>query len=456
MIRLLASLAVLLSIEAIASAQTSPNGGAVAAAQFDPTTIFSADPDSPTVPISSVEGPGVKIGEGTVLHPVFGLELGAVSNVFYTPTNPEAAGILRLMAQIGTGSLPNGRLQANDGDAGTDYGDFQYRASARVSYDQMISSDSTVTNVASFGNFPSGLGLGASLLGVVNPSGKLTFTADEEYTRLLRAANFETDTDTNRDLNNVSLNLAYKPQGRSLSGYLYVLDTVDVFEASSQQFADRTLNVLGVHPMWRWLPMTVVYTDVSIGYDTGIGSSSIKATSEPFTAVAGIATLLTEKLTLNAQGGYTYASYSEGPGYSDFIGNAQLGYRYAPLGRITATWNLWDQDSINANYYRENVFALWWQHQVDQFTLMAQPELHLRTYEGINIPLVVGPPDRDDTILSVIAGVRYNFHNWIAMTLDYHYSQLITSYRYTEAAVGMPLDPEFTRHEVMLGLRIAM
>jgi hypothetical protein len=453
MTRLLATAGVLASLEAVAFAQGAPGSD---------ISIYAFDPDQATAPISTVEGPGVKIGEGTVLRPVFGLETGVVSNVFYKNDNPQAAGLLRLLAQIGTGSFGRDRMTANDGDAGVALPTWQYRADLRLSYDQMLSNDSTVTNTASLGSFPSGLGVGATFRGLVWPGRTVTFGFNEDYVRLIRAANFETDADTNRDINTVALNLLVHPAGRSLSGYVYASNTIDVFERSQQQFANRQLTTFGLHPMWRWLPQTTVYADVSYGLNSGIGSASLKASSQPFTAIAGIATLLTEKLTLNVQGGYTYASYSAGPGYSDFIADVAFGYRYSPLGRVVATWDLQNSDSVNANFYRENVFRIWWQQLLAPFVLMAQPEVHLRTYNGMYIPGIMGvgggmaPSTRDDTIISVIGGAHYNFRNWIAATLDYHFSQVVTDFRYMVATSPTPLDPGYVRHELLLGIRVAM
>ena len=75
-------------------------------------TIAQFDPSQAVAPISVVEGPGIKIGEGTVLHPVFGMETGFVSNVFYNEV-AKPAGILRLLGQIGTASLNAERLNPN-------------------------------------------------------------------------------------------------------------------------------------------------------------------------------------------------------------------------------------------------------------------------------------------------------------------------------------------------------
>src|SRR5665647_2510181 len=92
------------------------------------------------------------------------------------------------------------------------------------------------------------------------------------------------DSDTNRDINNLQLHLIYHPRGRSISGYLYYRNTLDVFERSTQEFADRIQHRVGLHPMWRILPQTVVYLDVSQGVFGGLGSS-MKVDSYPFRAI---------------------------------------------------------------------------------------------------------------------------------------------------------------------------
>src|SRR5262245_51002854 len=117
----------------------------VAAAPASAQTVATFDPGDAVAPISIVEGPGVKVGEGTVLHPVFGVETGFLSNIFYEDgtEDPRGAGLLRLLAQIGSGSLPLSRLtspsvleldQAGDEQTSVqNAGDFQYRADLRLS-----------------------------------------------------------------------------------------------------------------------------------------------------------------------------------------------------------------------------------------------------------------------------------------------------------------------------------
>ena len=61
-----------------------------------------------------VEGPGIKVGESTVLHPRIGLEGGVVSNVFYDDANEVSAPVLRLLA--GMDITPSGEDRLGEMD----------------------------------------------------------------------------------------------------------------------------------------------------------------------------------------------------------------------------------------------------------------------------------------------------------------------------------------------------
>ncbi|MBL0218854.1 MAG: hypothetical protein IPQ07_33895 [Myxococcales bacterium] len=418
------------------------------------STIASFDPGQPVAPISGVEGNGWKVGEGTVLLPVIGLETGVINNVFYENNGPATSGVLRIMAQIGMGSLTNARLRTGaNPDAVTPegeeapQGDFEYRTDLRLSYDQMLSGNDAVSGTG-------GLGVGASLKGTVNPAGTWAFGFSDEFRRLIRAANFETDANTNRDLNNLALRVKYQPQTSKFSGQLYYLNTVDLFERGNQDFADRMLNRIGLRPAFRWLPQTQFFVDVSQGFQGGLGSASMKASSYPFTALGGVATLLTAKTSLNLQAGYTNGFYSAGPSYGSVTAGASFGYRYSPLGRAVLTYDLAYEDSVNANFYRDHVIRLWVHQLFAPFELSVQPEVHFRRYEGTIIPGVGGATTRDDVIFSLVAGMQYNFRNWLAATVNYHLTAVGTSFSYMTD--GIVDDPGFVRHELLVGMRAAL
>lgn len=416
----------------------------------------SMDPSDALNPVSIVTGPGVKIGEGTVFHPQLGVETGVVSNVFYQETGTVTAGLLRIIAEVGTSSLPDQRLSlkttTGDDDESapnqtlttTNSGDFQYSADLYATWDQYLSTNSDVTAQG-------GLGGGLLLRGIVNPQHPLQFAFQEHFSRVIRATNFESQADTNRDINELGLRLNYVPNGRSLNGYLYYNNKIDVFEASSQQFANRFQNLAGLRVNWQWLPLTRVFVDVSEGYYTGIGSSQ-KVNSFPFTVLGGIQTALTLNTTLNARVGYTNGFYASGPNYSSVVAGALLGYRYSPLGRVTLQYSFDHQDSINANFYRDHAFLLSVEQYFAPFVVFVQPELRLRHYEGT---IVMGSTGniRDDTILALTAGMRYSFRDWIAGTLDYQLRSVSTDFRYD--AGGVMINPSYVRHELLVGVRAA-
>src|ERR1044071_2162482 len=119
-----------------------------------PWTDPTLDPNQALNPTALVTGAGIKVGEGTIFQPQVGLETGVVSNVFYTNTGTVAAGLLRLLVEIGTGSPPHQRLMSQSGAndpnatsaptliAGADErGDFQFSANLYAAWDQYLSTN---------------------------------------------------------------------------------------------------------------------------------------------------------------------------------------------------------------------------------------------------------------------------------------------------------------------------
>ena len=417
-------------------------------------TIAQFDPSQAVAPISVVEGPGVKIGEGTVLHPVFGMETGFVSNVFYNET-AKPAGLLRLMAQVGVASLNAQRLNPNapnqrDEDTGTyDKGSIQYNANARLAWDQPLSTDDTVTGT-------SGLGVGALFHAMVAPMDPVTFGIREDFLRSIRASNFETPENVNRDINVLRLLLLLHPSGRSLSAYLYYDNTIDVFENNQGLYPDRISHRVGLHPTMQLFPRTQVYGDFSWGINSGLGNAAAtqtKVDSYPLNLRLGLSTLLTLKTTFNISAGYTNGFYSSGPSYQRPLFDTAVTYRYSPLGRIGIGYDYVHIDSVNANYYRDHTIRLTIQQLFVPFALMFEPELHFREYNGVTL---VGASSsvRDDVIFQVVGGIHYNYRTWFAVTADYKFSTVQTDFTYMSGADTVDLN--YTRHELLAGLRIAL
>lgn len=421
-----------------AGASASPDDILGLSGQSSPLTNGSA-----LAPISIVEGPGIKVGEGTVLHPILGIETSFISNAFYEDTDPEPVGVTRLVARFATGSLPPQRLQNPDGSETENVGTMEWRAAAQLSYDFYMSGKDTL-------QAQGGLGVGAVLRGTVFPQQTWSFLYLDNFERVLRATNFESTDRTNRDINRLLLGVRYAPKGRTVEGLLHYTNLIDFFEDKDQRFANRMHNTLGLTVSWRFRPMTVFFGDFKQSINGGLGDSSTMVDNYPLALTAGVQTLLTLKTTLIGRIGYTNGFYSSGPSYSAITGGLQVGYRYSPNGRAALMYEYAFHDSINANFYRDHAVQLDIEQRFAPFFLSVRPELRFRKYEGVN-SVVAGPDTRNDVIVAATASARYNFRNSLGAIVEYRLGLVETDFM---TALGD--DPSFVRHEVVAGVRAAL
>ncbi len=409
-----------------------------------------------------VEGPGIKIGEGTVLHPILGVETGVISNVFRESDGGATSGILRLIGEIGVGSLSPQRLELAQGPlaarngtedelAGTapSKGNLEFRADLAVTYDEYLTTNETVRTQRD-------LAIAAGLRAMVFPMGTWAIAFDDQFTRETRPTNFESRSGVDRDVNTLRLQLIFQPRLRTLAAALRFENRIDVFEADDHEFANRLQNTIGLRVNWQFLPVTRFFADASLGFFSGLGADSEKVSSMPLRIVLGAQSAITTKTTVNTRIGFAKGFYSSGPDFTNAIFGADIGYRYSPVGRITFLYDFDYGDSINANYYRDHAFKSTIEQQFAPFVVNASGELRFRGYRGINQTVdLFGPDDRDDLIFSLNFGGHYNFRDWFAATLNYSLVTDQTSYEYMTAD-GYADDPSYTRHEFLVGVRAAL
>ncbi len=400
-------------------------------------------PESPDQTI--VEGAGVKVGEGTVLHPVVGVETGYVSNVFFSDQNV-AAPLLRVLAELNFASLSSQRLESADPSAGPgDQGDLSWRLGLRVVGQEYLTSND---NVGAQHNIAGGL----SLHGLVFPHRTWRFGFDDDYIRDNRPTNYESSGNLNRDINSLQLAILYAPEGRALSGALRYSNRIDVFEKASHDFANRIQHSVGVRVNWQWLPITKLFADLSFGVFGPLGSSSLKTSSYPLRGIVGINTAITVDTALNMDIGYANGFYSSGESFSNLVFNSKFAWRYLPTGQLFAGYSYDFTDSVQANYFRDHAFIVGDQHQFGKITSLITLDARLRGYRSV-LPTIMGPPDRDDLLFDLGVSPRYYFRDWFAATLDYDLLVDSTDYRYTVS--GATVNPSYVRHQIMAGVRAA-
>jgi len=403
----------------------------------------------------AVEGAGIKVGEGTVLHPVVGIETGVVQNVFYEDDDPVLSGLLRLSAEFAVGSLPPERLQATeDEDERThNYGDLALRLEGGIHYEEYLTSNDVVRTQRNV--------TGDILArGIIFPRQTWQLHLSDEFSRTQRPVNFESEEDIYRDINRVGVQLHFRPRQRSIRWALRYQNVVDYFEDADQQFANRIQHTVGLNFTWQWLPVTRLYADASIGIFRPLGSDSTRIPSYPLRITTGIATALSVKSSVHAHIGFAKGFYESGPDFTNVTGGIQYAYRLGPFMRLAAQYEYDFNDSINANFYRDHALMGRIDYWLDRLWFNAVVEARLRKYSGVIMEVAGNSTDRDDLIFSLPVGVVYNFQRWIAATLDYRLSVVTTDFRYMPATCTDPGgcgldDPSYVRHSLMAGIRAA-
>jgi hypothetical protein len=380
-----------------------------------------------------VQGPGVRVGEATVLRPRVGVEAGFVSNIYYTHEEPVGAPVLRLMA--GLDVTPAGAdRQGSDRETSPA---IDFRAGAEIVHNEYLSSDASVRAQRD---------VDANLLAqvVFNPRGAIALDVGDRFTRTTRPAEFE-DTGLGRNRNHFRTEVRWQPGGRLITAGLRYENIVDVFDSGEDVFADRMLQVVGLKGNWKFFPYSQVWLDTSVGFNGKIGEASdFKNGSNPLRITAGIDTVLTEPTTLNAYAGYANGFYADGPSYNIIVGGAKLGWRYMPVGRLSLGYAYEVTDSVTANYYGEHHISLTIAQQLRRVYLTGGTGVRFRGYRGV--PMALGPADRDDFIFELGARAEYLLRSRFSFYVDAGVTSVSTEFRGVSGG-----DPSYLRGEVVAG-----
>jgi len=231
------------------------------------------------------EGIGVKVGEGTVLHPRVGLETGFVSNVFYEEDSPTASGVARLVGELSV--APDGGEHRKPG------GDLDFRAGLKLEYEAYLSSDEAAQDQRN---------LGVSAFGkvTVSPNGPYIFNVKDEFDRVSRPVNYESSDSLVRDINRLSVDLTWRPPASSISVKAGYQNTIDFFESSASEFANRLHHMARLRGTWQFLPITQFFSELSLGFFGQLGDAApptdveAKSDSMPFAAQIVTSTAITE------------------------------------------------------------------------------------------------------------------------------------------------------------------
>jgi len=403
--------------------------------------------------VSLVDGPGVKVGEGTVLRPIVSAETGFVSNLFYESTDTTQVAALRIMAALSTGSASPSRTdaEASEGQAGEESKgeapSMIWSAGGRLTYTEFPFASTSAT-------MQRNLAADANIRLVIKPEGTFRFEFSDHFARVTNPTNFESRGQLNREANELLTGVVYQPGGRAITAGLHYKNRVDVFENGDHDFANRVQHTAILSAGWQWLPITKFSFQGSFGFFGPLGTSAWKQESNPMQGRIGVATAITEKMFGRASLGWAFSGYTFGEGYNTPVGDLELGFRYAPTGRFTIAYSYDFQDSINANYFRDHALLAKLDHQFGKVMFRGIADVRLRGYRGVPMSQLGGASaSREDFLLGATAVVGYLYRDWLSF--DGRWKSMIdqTDFRYSSGTGNA--DPSFTRHEMFVGATAA-
>jgi hypothetical protein len=364
-----------------------------------------------------LEGGGVKLSEDLVLHPRFELQTGYQSNVF----REDGAGANEAVGSALMRLVAGGAL-SNSGTVGTGNRALLLNGSLDLTWNQFLSGNDVVTGY-------SDLGIGAALDLKFNPEGRVTFGVRDAFVRSVLPPPSETpDADIDRDKNEITAIVTYKPGGGAIQIYGQFSNSIELFEDSRLDFANRMTNTVTVGGRWQWLPKTSFSSEASLGFVT-VDSQALKSSSMPLRITVGANTLITPRIGTVVRVGYANAFYDSGQSFSNIVFSGELRYAFGPTMRISGGYAYDFTDSLIANFYTDHTL---YGRLVAQFggkvSLNGRLEFKLRNYGGVPTMTVQGTDfcgdtacvrDRSDVIVGSNIGLDYQMNPWLYLGAAY-------------------------------------
>jgi hypothetical protein len=396
------------------------------------------------------EGPGIRFADAPlVLHPGVAIEGGYDSNVFFMPSNPIGAGMLRLRAHIDLATLPPQRME---GDAGTADPKVDFRFTTQVEYREYFSGETFVQQQRNV-NVVVGADLG------ILPRGPFTLRISDIYTRTVDPRNLEqvptgTPSTLNRNYNRAGLAMTHRPGAGRLEWGLADFFELTLWENSDlKTLGDLIYNDVQAHFSMKFLAETVLRFSARAGYLRYLNQPSLEAA--PFRLTAGVSSPVTRWLGIGAAIGYggSFHLFTGQQSIHTVIANAEV--RFTIPSRATRFTLGYTRD------FFDTIFAAWF---VDDrlFVAFDQPlayrliahldgGVRFRSYGGLQDPAVLGAAgycssERNDLLYDAHAELRVRATNWLELAASYNLIGNHTDFCLLEAGTMRPIPLGYIKH----------
>ncbi|MFQ5872377.1 MAG: outer membrane beta-barrel protein [Dehalococcoidia bacterium] len=340
---------------------------------------------------------GFRVGQLRI-HPALSLKEEYESNVFQSATDEQDDFLTTIVPGLAL-AIPIGRHHFIGG----------YRAEFLKFADH--SNQDTTHHIATLGmslDFPGGL--------LVKLDNQFKRTSEPPASDLTgRVESFQ---------NSLVSGVEYGLADRYSVGLNYSLGFID-FEARDFEFLDRLENRIGLTGFYRVFPKTSLLLDYAYGRIDHISDTERDSTSHFIQA--GVRGDLTAKLTTLFKIGWQIRESDE-PGRRGFSGLVTSGTWIFEMTPRT-TWTLLTERRLvessfaNNDFFESLIGTIGLDHAFGpKLSLKANVTVGLNNYPR-KATVGTKTDDRNDLLLGVVGGLRYDFRRWLWVSIDYSFNR---------------------------------
>lgn len=184
----------------------------------------------------------------------------------------------------------------------------------------------------------------------------ISFAVSDNFSRIIRANNWETPQSFNRNTNTVGARVEFhpgsvperRPFNLMLAGN-YTLDRFDDFGVGDADTIGTRLT-----SSWRFLPKTAVLFDSGLNFRTLQSQTLVRngmtSSSMPFRARAGISGAITPRISAQLMAGWGLSNHEAGESFNGLLAAVGIGFEIGDSTRLNLGYDKDYRDSLFGNY----------------------------------------------------------------------------------------------------------
>lgn len=188
----------------------------------------------------------------------------------------------------------------------------------------------------------------------------ISFALSDNFSRVIRANNWETPLSFNRNSNTVGARVSFhpgsvperRPFNLTLAG-TYTLDRFDDFGVGDADTIGTRLT-----SSWRFLPKTALLFDSGLSFRTlqnqTLVQNGMTSSSMPFRARAGISGAITQRISAQLMAGWGLSNHEKNESFNGLLAGVGVGFELGDSTRLNLNYEKDFRDSLFGNYASVN------------------------------------------------------------------------------------------------------